>query len=409
MQLLNTTLMLAWRNLWRNHSRTLIMLAAITTGVWAMIFMTALMRGMINDMVRDGIDSLPGEVQAHDPAFRDDPSIANLITLPDSELIKRFEAAAVTSYSTRINVPAIVSSERDTRGVTLNGIDPLLEQNVSLLHQQIVEGRYLNDVADKGIVVGRKLVEKLETGLGKRIVVMSQDPDNDVVDRGFRIVGIYEAKLAAREETQVYAAKQTVQELLHIGDHVTEIAVSGAGFRDVAPLQEKVTNLVGTELEVLPWHKLNTYLGSMLNVMDGFVLVWMVVIFLVLSFGLVNTLAMAVFERVREIGLMMALGLRPAGILLQVVAESLMLLVIGLALGSALAWLTVLPLQDGIDISRVAQGMEMFGAASVLYPELTLADVLRANIVVLVLGSLASFSPAWHASRYNPVEAITRV
>ena len=100
--------------------------------------------------------------------------------------------------------------------------------------------------------------------------------------------------------------------------------------------------------------------------MDGFVLVWIVVIFIALSFGLVNTLVMAVFERVREIGLMLALGLKPAGILLQIVMESLILLAIGLVLGTTLAWLTILPLEDGIDISAVAQGMEMFGAASVL-------------------------------------------
>ena len=144
--------------------------------------------------------------------------------------------------------------------------------------------------------------------------------------------------------------------------------------------------------------------------MDGFVLVWVVVIFLALSFGLVNTLVMAVFERVREIGLMLALGMRPATILWQIIFESVLLLVIGLAIGNALAFITVVPLSDGIDISVVAEGMEMFGAASVLlYPELQANDVIMANIVVIVLGFLASLSPAWRASRYEPVEAITKV
>jgi ABC-type antimicrobial peptide transport system permease subunit len=118
---------------------------------------------------------------------------------------------------------------------------------------------------------------------------------------------------------------------------------------------------------------------------------------------------MAVFERVREIGLMLALGMRPFSILAQVVIESLMLLVIGLAIGTSLAWASILPLQSGIDISVVAEGMEMFGSSSVLYPKLTLADVVLANVVVLVLGFLASLSPAWRASRYEPIEAITKV
>ena len=157
------------------------------------------------------------------------------------------------------------------------------------------------------------------------------------------------------------------------------------------------------------WQELNAYLGSMLSVMDGFVLVWMIVIFLALSFGLVNTLVMAVFERVREIGLMLALGMRPSSILGQVIIESIMLLVIGLAIGNTLAYASVVPLRGGIDISLVAEGMEMFGAASVLYPEQELQDTIMANVIVLVLGFLASLSPAWRASHYDPIEAITKV
>jgi ABC-type lipoprotein release transport system permease subunit len=147
----------------------------------------------------------------------------------------------------------------------------------------------------------------------------------------------------------------------------------------------------------------------MLGVMDGFVLVWMIVVFLALSFGLVNTLVMAVFERIREIGLMLALGMRPASILGQIVIESSFLLVMGVVIGNALAWASVVPLKDGIDISGLAQGMEMFGASSILYPELKLQDVITANVVVLVLGFFASLSPAWRASRYEPIEAITKV
>ena len=147
----------------------------------------------------------------------------------------------------------------------------------------------------------------------------------------------------------------------------------------------------------------------MLRVMDGFVLVWVVIIFLALSFGLVNTLVMAVFERVREIGLMMALGMKPRMILGQIVIESLLLLAVGLAIGDALAWASVKAIEDGVDISAVAEGMEMMGAASVLYPKLFLKDVVLANVVVLILGFFASLSPAWRASRYEPVEAITKV
>jgi ABC-type lipoprotein release transport system permease subunit len=306
-------------------------------------------------------------------------------------------------------VPAIVSSEYESRGVTLFGVDPAQEVAINAVGSHLESGRPLQGSDDSGVVIGKKLAEKLDTELGKRIVIMSQDPDNEIADRGFRIVGLFTANLPAYEESMIFAGKSTVQDLLGIGDKVSEVAVLGDDYRDVDVLLSKVKAASGEGVSVLPWQELNTYLGSMLAVMDGFVLVWMIVIFLALSFGLVNTLVMAVFERVREIGLMLALGMRPSSILGQVLVESLFLLAIGLVIGNSLAWASVIPLQDGIDISRVAEGMEMFGAASTLYPALEVRDAVTANIVVLLLGFLASLSPAWRASRYEPIEAITKV
>lgn len=400
---------LAWRNLWRNHRRTMIMVAAISVGAWAMIFMTSLMRGMVNDMLRDGIRVLPGHVQVHHAAYRDDPSVNNLLAMSAGEVSAAMNSAGIERFTARVRVPAIISSERESRGITFLGVDPHQEALVGAIGTAIVEGRPLSGPDDSGVVIGRELAEKLDTRVGKRVVVMSQDPDNEVADRGFRVVGLYAANLATQEETYVFAGREVVQAMLRIGDGVSEVAVSGDDYRDVSQLFAQVSALMDEQDEVLPWQELDAYLGTMLGVMDGFVLVWVIVIFLALSFGLVNTLVMAVFERVREIGLMLALGMRPSSILAQIIVESILLLVIGLSVGNALAFASIVPLKGGIDISIVAEGMEMFGASSVLYPELQLNDVVLANIVVIVLGFLASLSPAWRASRYEPVEAITKV
>ncbi len=400
--------MLAWRNLWRNHRRTLIMLAAIGIGVWAMIFMTALTQGMVNEMIKDGISALPGHVQVHHPDYRDDPNINNLIPTPDIELSAKFAAADLEQWATRLKVPAVITSERESRGVTLLGIDPARERNLTFVDYDDIDGRFLDGVDDSGIVIGRKLADTLETEIGKRIVLMSQDPDNDIADRGFRVVGLFGANVQSFEEKYVFAGKRTIQKLLGVGDQVNEAVAMGTDYRDVEPVYEKVLEIVDGGVVVNRWTELDRYLGTMLTVMDGFVLVWVVVIFLALSFGLVNTLVMAVFERVREIGLMLALGMKPSSILGQIVIESMMLLVFGLALGNALAVASLQPLKSGIDVSMVADGMAMMGAASVLYPQLRVEDVILANIVVLILGFLASLSPAWRASRYQPIEAISK-
>jgi ABC-type lipoprotein release transport system permease subunit len=293
--------------------------------------------------------------------------------------------------------------------VTLLGIDPAAERDLSFVVYDEVQGRFLESVDDNGVVIGKKLADTLDTEVGKRIVLMSQDPDNEIADRGFRIVGLFTANMPAFEEMYVFVGKKTAQKMLRIGDTTTEIVFLGDDYRNVDPTYERVSEAVDGKLRVSRWYEVDTYLGTMMKVMDGFVLIWVIVIFLALSFGLVNTLVMAVFERIREIGLMLALGMKPASIVGQIIIESMLLLVVGLAIGDVLAWATIQPLQGGIDISAVAEGMEMMGASSVLYPKLYWSDMILANVVVLILGFLASLSPAWRASRYEPVEAITKV
>jgi len=401
---------IAWRNLWRNHRRSLIMLAAIAMGLWGMIWMTALMRGMVDQMIDNAISTLSGHIQIHAEGYLDDPSIEH--TLPavaqNPQLHTLLNSQQVTAWSQRIRVPAVIRSERDVYGITLVGIDPQREQGLSFIADSVAEGQYLESVDDRHVLLGRKLAEQLETKLGRRIVIMSQDPDNNIAERGFRIGGIYDTDLQATETSYVFAGIETVRKMLQMGNGVSEISLLGHDYRHLDGLAAEVHTAAG-DAETKTWLQLDPYMASMLDVMDGFIFVWFGVIFLSLSFGLINTLLMAVFERTREIGLIQALGMPPGNILFMVLIESLIMLVIGLIAGNLLSWLTILPIQDGIDISGVAEGLEWAGMSSTLLPAVKTSDVLLANAIVLVLGVAASLFPAWRASRKVPVEAITRI
>lgn len=399
----------AWRNIWRNHRRTWIMLGAIAVGVWAMIWLTAVMRGMVDQMISDSIENLIGHVQIHAPAYRDDPSIVNSMPQPTSALTEALRDPAITTWSTRVRVPAVISSERESKGVTLVGISPEREQGMLFLPEAISQGRYLESAQDDGVIIGAKLAERLETQLGWRIVVMSQDPDNDIVDRGFRVVGIYDTEMEATETGYVFTGLETAQRFLKMQSQVSELALITRDYRQLQPIVNRLKT-AAAGLEVLPWQDLDKYLGTMLTVMDGFVLIWFVVVFIAMSFGLINTLLMAVFERTREIGLIQALGMKPSLILLQVLIESFYLLTLGLILGNLLSWLSIIPIKDGWDISALGvEGLEYAGISAILYPVVQANDVILSNVVVIVLGLIASLYPAWRAARHVPVEAITRI
>ena len=404
---LGAMISLAWRNLWRNYRRTLIMLMAIIVGVWAMIFMNALMRGMVDDMVRTGIETLPGHAQIHNAAYRDDPSVVNSMAPPSPQLQQALAADGIVGWTTRVRVPAVVASERDSHGLVLLGIDPVAEQRLGFGPAEIIAGRFLNGPDDNGLVLGARMVEKLETRLGKRVVLMSQDPDNNVADRGFRIVGIYRARLPVMEEQFAYAGRDTLQRMLGLGDAVSELAILGEDYRQLSSWYLPLQATVAQGSELLLWTELDPYLGAMLKFQDGMILVFAGVIFSVLSFGLVNTIVMAVFERMREFGLMQALGMRPITIVYQVLMESFMLLGLGLVGGNLLALATILPLESGIDLSAWGgDALEMAGMSATLYPTLKGGDMLAASALVIVLGLAASLLPAWRAARFDPVVAL---
>ncbi|MBN1840960.1 MAG: ABC transporter permease [Deltaproteobacteria bacterium] len=409
MSTLNVRLLytLAWRNVWRNHRRTFVILVAIAFGIWSMVTLAAIMRGMIEQQVRNAINNLTGHIQVHAVGYRDDPVVDNSMPPPAPHMVEVLRGEHVRAWSTRVSVPAVVASERESAGVTLVGVDPEAEHGLSFIAKAVTEGRYLKSPGDHGVLLGRKLAERLETSLGKRVVVMSQDVDNEIADRGFRVVGIFDANMEATETGYVFTGRSVAQEMLRLGENISELAVVARDRQDLSAVLQLLVR-VAPGLDIQPWTKLEPLLVLTVKMYEATMLIWFVVVFLAMSFGLINTLLMAVFERTREIGLFQALGMRPGFLLSQVLLESLMVLMIGLFMGNVLAWGTIAFLADGLNLSAFAEGLEWAGISSVIYPLISASDVISANLLVVVLGIVASLYPAWRAARRVPVEAITR-
>ena len=399
---------LATRNLWRNHRRTLVILFAIVLGVWAMIVMAAFMRGISDKMFYDGIQNLTSHIQIHEKKYLDDPVINNSMNV-DSTIEEALKSnPKIVKWTTRIRVPAVVASEHDTAGLTLIGIDPSLEAEMSFLKSSMIEGRYLTSVDDKGVIIGKKLAEKLETRVGKRIVLMSQDKANQVADRGFRIVGLFDAETDAMEKSSIFLAINTAKSLLKVKEDISEIAIEIDNINDVDLVVEQLKQSV-PGYDIKSWHEIQPLLKMITDLYNSVGIIWHLIVFLAMGFGIVNTLLMAVFERTYEFGLFQALGLKPAFILIQVWLEAILLLVCGLLIGNLVSWLTVLATGDGIDMANFAEGMQMAGMGNVIPFVIVTEDLIAANLVVIVLGLLTGLYPAWRASRLVPADAITRV
>jgi len=213
--------------------------------------------------------------------------------------------------------------------------------------------------------------------------------------------------MSANEERQIFLPLSKAQHWLALDQRVHEIAVYAQTTTDISDLQQTLQQLAAP-LEVLRWDELVPYLSAMLKSSDDMITVLIVIVFLTLSFGLVNTLVMAIFERTKEIGLMLALGLRPRQIALLIMGEMLVLLLIGITAGDIIAGGTLYYLRDGLDLSQFAEGFAMIGVSAVLTPIFNWHDLLLCNGIVIFLGLASSLLPAWRASHLKPIEALYR-
>ena len=397
---------LAWRNLWRNSERSIVMIGALAIAVAAMLFLIAMMRGLLNDMSQQNLRALPGDLQIHQPGYLDDPSIDYRMPWPSAELVIQLDSDSVSRWSGRLSVGAMVASEREARGIQLIGYLPSREGDASFNEWRLIDGQWPSDHS-KGVVVGASLLEKLDTQIGKRIVLTSQGADGEIADIGARIIGVYRAEMAQLEERFVYMALPAMQGMLRSPGEIQQIAIFSSGPEYLHDLQARLQRLA-PDADIQRWDQLNSYLSAMLDNMDAIITVLIVVMFITLAFGLVNTLIMAIFERVKEIGLMLALGLKPTQIALMILSETLVLLMLGIAIGNAVAGLALFSIRDGIDLSSMAEGFAMIGAAPSLTPQFLWRDLWLCNGIVSVLGIACSLLPAWRAAHYSPIEALYR-
>ena len=402
-------LQLAWRNIWRNKRRTAIILTAVVIGVWSMILLGSLMRGMAVGMIKNGISTLTGHIQIHHKGYRNDPAIENRISDPRVvEDVLRKVLPQDALWSPRVRVNAVASNARHSSGVTLVGIDPASEARISFIGTAISQGRYLKPDEKNGILVGEALLEKFDTKLGRKLVLMSQDTHREIASRAFRIVGTFRAEMEATEKQYVFVNRTASQKMLKLKDGLSEIAILLPGKPDNPDVTDALkTALPSEKFEVHTWRELLPFQMAYLKILDGFMWIWYLVVFVAMGFGIVNTTLMAVYERMREFGLLKALGMKPWWILREVLTESFLLLITGMAIGNALGFVCIYALSgSGIDLSALAAGAEYAGMTRVIYPAIALRDILMSNFIVLFLGILVSAYPAVKAARFTPVEAM---
>lgn len=396
---------LAWRNLWRNPRRTIITLIVVAAGLYSILVFASVLQAWATSSRETALNLLTGSGQVHATGYLDDPTVMHRLKPPGEEMKTALNTPPIDAWVERVRVPAVVQSEYKSLPVTLLGVDPVGERAISVIPDQVANGDYLKDIADPGIVLGKRLADHLKTRVGKRVIIMAQSADGSLAQRAFPVIGIFTGNSDA-ENAYAFSGLKTTQTMLGVGNEISEISFH---VTDNTQLGAVVVSLqkASPELDVSPWTKLSPLAAAVDGFMQSFVYIWLWVMFVFMAIGIINTQLMAVFERVREFGLLQALGMRPGQILILVMIESALLVGAGVLIGMAASVLTILALHGGVDLGFLARGAEYFGAGHVLYPRLLPVQFLELSVLVWALGVVVALWPARKAAQSKPVEAMS--
>ena len=399
---------LAWRNIFRNKRRTLIASIAIGIGLTALIFIDAFMIGMAETMIRTATASF-GDAQIHREGFRDTQEVSLTIQALDKVTENLAKEDIVEHWTQRTLAFGMITSPASVSAINLVGVHSPTEKFLSLIDDAITEGVYFEGDNSRDIVIGAKLAEILEIGLGDRVVVtVAQTESGDLSQEMFRVSGIYRFVGEEMNSGMAFVRIEKAQEMLAIGNRAHEIAI-------------KFTSLVYTQdpdlafwktysehgNEALSWTELMSQLTVVLEMTKYSKYIMGVILFGVVIFGIINTLFMSLYERMFEFGVLRAVGTRPFGMARIILFEAGALAIVSIGLGSVLGFLvTALLAHTGIDYT----GIEMMGVTmqEFIYPVLEVQQFIIYPISVFVFTIIAGLYPAWHVAKMAPVDAMRR-
>lgn len=402
---------LGWRNLWRNKRRTLLTLGAVTLYCWLLLWFLWFGDGAHDGMIENYVRILTGHVQIHARGFRDDMSVMKRIREPEPIAAAIESTDKVAAYSFRIKTYALAAAHGDSAGAFVLAFDPQRERGVSNMHKSLVEGRFLEEGREREVVIGYVLAENLGLKIGEKIAVMVQAADGSMGAEKFTVVGLADPGISSINNSLIMMDLADAQALLAYGDAVNEIIVMADDSYDVDRVCRELRAKTDLErYEVLSWKEAAPEMKELVE-LDWASFVLMMAVFAVVALlGIMNTVVMSVFERVREFGIMTSMGLKPGQLARLVVTETFLLTLVATAIGFGLAAATTyLNTIYGFDMSvfGAQESLADWGMANTLFfAKFSVKFFVIALVSVVAMALVASLYPALKAAAMRPVEAL---
>jgi putative ABC transport system permease protein len=401
---------MAWLNIWRNPVRTGVVMSAVVIGIWALVFLLGFFNGMIDSYINATIESRTSHFQIHHPDFVSDPEIVYSLPSHREYLDKLYDDHRVKAATQRLVVQALLSSAAGSRGGIVKGVDPTSERGISALDKKISEGEYLDADRRNPVLISRGMGRRLGVSLNQHVVLSFQNAEGEFASGRFRVVGWYDTGNTQEDDMMAFVRFDDLLDLTLLDEGAFhEMAVLLSDIKDVEQVVADMSK-VFPEASVRPYTVISPDMLLYNEQIKTMLTIVIVVVMIALLFGIINTMLMAVLERQRELGMLMAIGMNRIKVFLMITFESLILCTLAAPIGLLIGYLTTTWLgNSGIDLKNWSQGLEQFGIGTLIYPQLEWSTYLEIVFALVVTAIVAGIYPSIKAISLKPVEAIRKL
>ena len=400
-----TLIKIGWRNIWRNKKRSLVVILSIVLGLYGGLIISSLMITLNSQRMNTAINTYLADIQIHDKEFSREYSLSDTISNIYYLEEKLKKDNRVKAYSKRVVINGMLSNSTGSYGVNVLGINPESEMKVTNVYTKIIEGDYFESKRSNTMVVGKKLADKLNLRLRSKVVIAFQDVNGDITSLLFRIEGIFKSGNGMFDDYNVFVKNNSIFSNLPDLNGYHEIPILTIN-DDVTESLKLDLQKINNTLDVKFWGDIAVELAYANKMMSSFLYIFMLIVLSGLSFGIINTMLMAILERKKEIGMLMSIGMTKIYIFLMISFETVFLSLVAIPFGLLITYITVDYFSvSGIDLSVVGSGLENFGVGTILYLKLPIKYYINLSLLVILISFISSMFPAIRALKINPAEA----
>ncbi len=398
---------IAWRNVWRNRTRSLVIIAAVVIGLWGGIFSNAFMQGMSDQQIYSSIHTETGHLQINEPGFLLNHDMQLHIDDADSLVTDIKKIPGVQAVAAAIQFTAMASTASSSAGIMVNGIDPSAGSQVSDLSTLLTHGDYFKSDRNNQAVIAEQLAEKLKVKLHSRIILTLQTSSGDIIYGAFKVEGIYRTHNSDFDKEMIFVHRKDLVSLINFpvdaASVITVLLHKNDDTKNVAAIIRK--EFPGKQVQT--WIQLSPMLQLLSGTIMQMTIIFVGIILIALAFGIINTMLMAVMDRTREIGMLLSVGMKPSKVFSMIMLETIFLSLTGAVIGVVVSIATVYWFgKTGINLSIIAEGINALGYSNIVYPALRADFYLVLSVMVIVIAIVAGIFPARRAIRLKPAEAV---